>query len=307
MIKLKAGTILVRDGDTTSPIDLDDLGDSLQRSCRAAGFDDPALANDVMQIIGHHLQSASCDVMTAFAIESLVCRILCDAGLRSVARQFRGVLADGPDDATVAAQPEAIADVLQADPYFAGLPTDMLSRHVAEAARLIGLERMTYACYVEIAKSIWLQQERDDEAECSFVLSAEETIAFAAEAIGEASARATVWSGVSSLVPVITVRCSLDGLFGDESVTELELLPAFDTLCADVLAGCRAIRLETARRLEERAPDTIRAAVLIELSGGMVRQKLKLSTKGLYSLSRDIESICRHHFSGISWIRADVI
>jgi hypothetical protein len=308
MIRLKADTVLVRHGDVTSPLDLDGLCESLQRSCRAAGFDDPALAHDVMQIIRHHLCSASSDVMTAFAVESLVCRILSDAGLRSVARQFRGVLADRPDDITVAVNPDAVADILRADSYFAGLPVALLSDQVAEAARHIGMERMTYGCCAEMAKSLWLQELGGEESDDAWVMSDVEVATITAAAMKDSALiNAATWSGVSRLVPVVTVRFSVGALITDSSVAELELFPLLDRLCRDALSACSVVRDEAAVRLLERAPDTIRAVVLLDFSGGMMQQKLKLSTKGLYSLRTDVESICRHHFDSISWIRADVI
>ena len=88
MIRLKADTILLSDSDGKGalPLDLDDLHGSLARCCRAAGFSDPALPADVLRVICHligHSPSRATEGMTLRSVESLICRILSDAGLRS--------------------------------------------------------------------------------------------------------------------------------------------------------------------------------------------------------------------------------
>ena len=76
--------------------------------------------------------------------------------------------------------------------------------------------------------------------------------------------------------------------------------------CDGILRACQTVRAAAADRLQERAPDTVRALVSLNFGDGMVQQKLKLSTKGLYLLRDDVESICRHHFGASPWIRVEV-
>jgi hypothetical protein len=305
MIKLQDTHLVVHHEGASRLLAVDELRRDLERSCAAAAVPEPELAEDVLEVVRRycHEQQRRGPPPALLELERLIVQVLVDSGLREVAVRFQQARRLPPAEFAAELLPVAglrVGEVLARDPFFLTRATAEVAEAVTAMLARLPFPQVSPALVQQLARHVWAHryQPAAPEPHSYWLIPRAEVDSLLAEhGTPELLASQLAFRPVGRLFPRLAAELNLQryaAVTVGEPLTELGLLPAFDQLCAQVVALAHRLHRRLAERLPH-PPAPLAFALGCRGFTPLAVAGLQLAPRGQAQFQQELTAAFRHH------------